>query len=123
MCCYLPVNTSTLLCMCQTMTYIFNRFYHMSRRSFLIAGGWYCFGWLNHGITVLLECKKKIDKFVCNSPIFSIGQKRRVSFSVALLHKPDLIILDEPTVGVDPVLRERCFFHVGDNYINIVFKK
>ena len=50
------------------------------------------------------------SKLVYNSPIFSIGQKRRVSFSVALLHKPDLIILDEPTVGVDPVLRERYLF-------------
>lgn len=35
------------------------------------------------------------------------GQKRRVSFGSALLHDPDLLILDEPTVGVDPVLRIR----------------
>ena len=28
------------------------------------------------------------------------GQQRRVSFAVSLLHAPDLMILDEPTVGV-----------------------
>ncbi|XP_065214315.1 ABC transporter G family member 23-like isoform X2 [Planococcus citri] len=32
------------------------------------------------------------------------GQCRRVSFAVALVHNPQLLILDEPTVGVDPVL-------------------
>lgn len=33
------------------------------------------------------------------------GMKRRTSLSVALVHHPELIILDEPTVGVDPALR------------------
>ena len=37
------------------------------------------------------------------------GQRRRVSFAAALIHKPRLIILDEPTVGVDPILRERIW--------------
>ncbi|XP_053409038.1 ABC transporter G family member 20-like [Mercenaria mercenaria] len=40
------------------------------------------------------------------------GQMRRVSFSVALLHEPELLILDEPTVGVDPLLRERIWDHL-----------
>ena len=35
------------------------------------------------------------------------GQQRRVSLAVALLQEPELLILDEPTVGVDPVLRQR----------------
>ncbi|XP_069115666.1 ABC transporter G family member 20-like isoform X2 [Argopecten irradians] len=40
------------------------------------------------------------------------GQKRHVSFAVALLHEPELLILDEPTVGVDPLLRERIWEHL-----------
>lgn len=35
------------------------------------------------------------------------GQKRRVSFACALVHEPELVILDEPTVGLDPILREK----------------
>ncbi|XP_034254913.1 ABC transporter G family member 20-like [Thrips palmi] len=40
------------------------------------------------------------------------GQQRRVSFAVALLHRPTLLILDEPTVGVDPVLRQSIWDHL-----------
>jgi len=43
---------------------------------------------------------------------FSGGQKRRVSFLVSLLADPQLLILDEPTVGVDPILRQSIWNHL-----------
>ena len=49
-------------------------------------------------ITLVDRQKDRVDKF-------SGGMKRRVNIGVALLHKPKVLYLDEPTVGIDPQSR------------------
>jgi ABC-2 type transport system ATP-binding protein len=46
---------------------------------------------------------------------FSGGMKRRVNIGAALLHNPGVIIMDEPTVGIDPQSRR----HILDNVKNL----
>lgn len=49
--------------------------------------------------------KKTVSKY-------SGGMKRRLNLAVAIIHDPDLVLLDEPTVGVDPQSRNAIFDRV-----------
>jgi ABC-2 type transport system ATP-binding protein len=45
---------------------------------------------------------------------YSGGMKRRLNIGIALLHRPDVIIMDEPTVGIDPQTRRNILDSVKD---------
>jgi len=42
------------------------------------------------------------------------GMKKRANLLISLIHNPDLLILDEPTVGLDPLLRESLWKYIHD---------
>ena len=45
---------------------------------------------------------------------FSGGMKRRLNLAVGVLAEPRIVLLDEPTVGIDPQSRERIFAMIGE---------
>lgn len=85
-----------------------------SIRETFIYFGW-CAGMSTRQVDDKLEFLVKFlqlpseNRFVKN---LSGGQQRRVSLAAALLADPELLILDEPTVGVDPVLRQNIWDHL-----------
>lgn len=62
---------------------------------------------LRSRIAAVLEVVGLADRADDRIDSYSGGMKRRANIAVGLLHEPDLLILDEPTVGVDPQSRNQ----------------
>jgi ABC-2 type transport system ATP-binding protein len=56
-----------------------------------------------------LEAVELTERATSRVRTFSGGMKRRLNIAAALLHEPEILILDEPTVGVDPQSRNAIF--------------
>jgi len=84
---------------------------------FAARGNLELFGALNgiHGallkerVDAALELVGLADRVRDKPSSYSGGMKRRLNIAAALVHDPDLLILDEPTVGIDPQSRNAIF--------------
>jgi ABC-2 type transport system ATP-binding protein len=64
---------------------------------------------LARGIAAVLELVGLADRAGDRVGTYSGGMKRRLNLAAGLLHDPDVLLLDEPTVGVDPQSRHAIF--------------
>jgi ABC-2 type transport system ATP-binding protein len=66
-----------------------------------------------------LGLEKEKNKLVSELPL---GWKQKLAFSVAIFHEPEIVFLDEPTGGVDPVTRRQFWdliYEASENGITI----
>jgi ABC-2 type transport system ATP-binding protein len=66
-----------------------------------------------------LGLQKAAKKMVGELPL---GWKQKLAFSVAIIHKPKIVFLDEPTGGVDPITRRQFWdliYHAADDGITV----
>jgi ABC-2 type transport system ATP-binding protein len=67
---------------------------------------------LSRRVDEVLAAVALADRADGRADTFSGGMKRRLNLGIALMHRPPLLLLDEPTVGVDPQSRNHIFEEV-----------
>jgi ABC-2 type transport system ATP-binding protein len=82
-----------------------------ARDNLKFFGGLYGFrgAVLDRAVRSVLELVGLGDRAMDRVATYSGGMKRRLNLAAGLLHDPDILLLDEPTVGVDPQSRHRIF--------------
>ena len=69
---------------------------------------------LDRRVDEVLDLIGLADRAKDRTDSFSGGMKRRLNIGIGLLHRPKLLVLDEPTVGVDPQSRNAILASVAD---------
>ncbi len=85
---------------------VYDSFFNVREVLRLQAGYFGCGRESHDWIEELLDILMLHDKAETNVKELSGGMKRRVLVAMALVHKPDVVVLDEPTAGVDVELRQ-----------------
>lgn len=87
---------------CRENLEAFGRYQGMRGKALREAVGW-CLAWAS-----------LVDRAGTPAKTLSGGMRRRLNMAVGIIHRPRLVLLDEPTVGVDPQSRNRIFEMVED---------
>lgn len=87
---------------CRENLHAFGRYQGLSGKALADAIAW-CLEWA--GLA---------DRADSTVQTLSGGMKRRLNFAAGIIHRPRVVLLDEPTVGVDPQSRNRVFDMVAD---------
>ena len=68
----------------------------------------------NERITKMLDLLQLTDRAGSQVRTYSGGMKRRLEIARGMLHEPQILFLDEPTLGLDPQTRRNIWTHLND---------
>ncbi len=91
---------------------VFDPFFNV-REALVFQSGYFGVRHNDAWIDELLESLGLTDKANANMRALSGGMKRRLLVGLALVHKPPVIVLDEPTAGVDVELRQTLWHFIA----------